>query len=185
MPNGSLEKWLHVNHHVLSIRQRLGIMIDMASGLEYLHYGYSMPIVHCDLKPSNILLDEDMVGHICDFGIAKLLGDGESVIQTKTLATFEYIDPGIYKTEGEMFIEELNLRDWIQECSPNSVIQVIDTDLLHPEENLVQRKIECISSILQLGLSCTTNASEEIINMKEALGALQNIKLQFIKDITP
>ena len=94
MPNGSLEKWLHVNHHVLSIMQRLDITIDVASGLEYLHYGYSTPIVHCDLKPSNILLDQDMVGHVCDFGIAKLLGDGESVVQTKTLATFGYIAPG-------------------------------------------------------------------------------------------
>ncbi|XP_027152030.1 probable LRR receptor-like serine/threonine-protein kinase At3g47570 [Coffea eugenioides] len=210
MPNGSLEKWLHVNYHVPSIKQRLGIMIDVASGLEYLHYGYSMPIVHCDLKPSNILLDEDMVGHICDFGIAKLLGDGESVIQTKTLATFGYIAPeyglegliststdvysfGIIlmetftkrKPKDEMFTEELNLRRWIQECSPDSVIQVIDTDLLHPEDKTVQRKIECISSILQLSLSCTTNAPEERINMKEVLGALQKVKLQFIKDITP
>ncbi|XP_071918813.1 uncharacterized protein [Coffea arabica] len=160
MPNGSLEKWLHSNPHFLNIKQRLGIMIDVASGLEYLHYGYSMPIVHCDLKPSNILLDEDMVGHICDFGIAKLLGDGESVMQTKTLATFGYI-------------------------APDSVTQVIDGDLLHPEDKTVQRKIECISSILQLSLSCTTDAPEERINMKEVLGALRKIKLQFIKDITP
>ncbi|XP_027152028.1 probable LRR receptor-like serine/threonine-protein kinase At3g47570 [Coffea eugenioides] len=210
MPNGSLEKWLHVNHHVLSIKQRLGIMIDVASGLEYLHYGYSMPIVHCDLKPSNILLDEDIVGHICDFGIAKLLGDGEYVIQTKTLATFGYIAPeygleglistrsdvysfGIIlmetftkrKPKDEMFTEELNLRRWIQKCSPDSVIQVIDADLLHPKDKTVQRKIECVSSILQLSLSCTTDAPEERINMKEVLGALQKIKLQFIKDITP
>nr|XP_027099236.1 receptor kinase-like protein Xa21 [Coffea arabica] len=139
MPNGSLEKWLHVNHHVLSIMQRLDITIDVASGLEYLHYGYSTPIVHCDLKPGNILLDQDMVGHVCDFGIAKLLGDGESVVQTKTLATFGYIP----------------------------------------------QKINCISSVLQLGLSCTTDAPEERINMKEVLRALQKIKLQFIKDITP
>ncbi|CDP11033.1 unnamed protein product [Coffea canephora] len=210
MPNGSLEKWLHVNYHVLSIKQRLGIMIDVASGLEYLHYGYSMPIVHCDLKPSNILLDEDMVGHICDFGIAKLLVDGESVIQTKTLATFGYIAPeygleglistrsdvysfGIIlmetftkrKPKDEMFTEELNLRRWIQECLPDSVIQVIDADLLHPKDKTVQRKIECVSSILKLSLSCTTDAPEERINMKEVLGALQKIKLQVIKDITP
>nr|XP_027099233.1 receptor kinase-like protein Xa21 [Coffea arabica] len=145
MPNGSLEKWLHVNDHVLSIMQRLDITIDVASGLEYLHYGYSTPIVHCDLKPSNILLDQDMVGHVCDFGIAKLLGDGESVVQTKTLATFGYIAP----------------------------------------DKTIQRKIECISSILQLSLSCTTDAPEERINMKEVLRALQKIKLQFIKDVKP
>ncbi|XP_027152368.1 probable LRR receptor-like serine/threonine-protein kinase At3g47570 [Coffea eugenioides] len=210
MPNGSLEKWLHVNHHVLSIRQRLDIMIDVASGLEYLHYGYSTPIVHCDLKPSNILLDEDMVGHVCDFGIAKLLGDGESVVQTKTLATFGYIAPeygleglvstscDVYsfgitlmetftkrKPKDEMFTEELSLRRWVQDCLPDSVIQVIDVDLLHPEDGLVQKKINCISSVLQLGLSCTIDAPEERINMKEVLRALQKIKLQFIKDITP
>ncbi|XP_027152390.1 receptor kinase-like protein Xa21 [Coffea eugenioides] len=185
MPNGSLGKWLHSNPHFLNIKQRLDVMINVACGLEYLHYGYSTPIVHCDLKPSNILLDEDMVGHICDFGIAKLLGDGESVIQTKTLATFGYIAPeygleglistssdvysfGIIlmevftkrKPKDEMFTEELNLRRWIQECSPDSVIQVIDADLLHPEDKTAQMKIECISSILQLSLSCTTDAPE-------------------------
>ncbi|CDP18968.1 unnamed protein product [Coffea canephora] len=210
MPNGSLEKWLHVNHHVLSIMQRLDITIDVACGLEYLHYGYSTPIVHCDLKPSNILLDQDMVGHVCDFGIAKLLGDGESVVQTKTLATFGYIAPeygleglvstscDVYsfgitlmetftkrKPKDEMFTEELSLRRWVQDCLPDSVIQVIDVDLLHPEDGLVQKKINCISSVLQLGLSCTTDAPEERINMKEVLRALQKIKLQFIKDITP
>ncbi|XP_027099023.1 uncharacterized protein [Coffea arabica] len=96
MPNGSLDKWLHLGHHVLSIMQRLDIMIDVAHGLEYLHYGYSFPIIHCDLKPSNILLDEDMVGPVSDFGIAKLLGDEESHVQTNTLATIGYIAPGYY-----------------------------------------------------------------------------------------
>ncbi|XP_027096258.2 uncharacterized protein [Coffea arabica] len=210
MPNGCLEKWLHSNHHFLNIKQRLDIMIDVACGLEYLHYGYSTPIVHCDLKPSNILLDQDMVGHVCDFGIAKLLGDGESVVQTKTLATFGYIAPeygleGLVSTSSDaysfgitmmetftkrkpkdkMFTEELSLRRWVQDCLPDSIIQVIDVDLLHHEGGLVQRKIECISSILQLGLSCTTYAPEERINMKEILRALQKIKLQFITDIAP
>jgi LRR receptor-like serine/threonine-protein kinase FLS2 len=94
MPNGSLEKWLYSPDRCLSILQRLNIMIDVASALEYLHYGYSTPIVHCDLKPSNILLDEDMVAHVADFGIVKLLGDGDSVTRTMTLATIGYMAPG-------------------------------------------------------------------------------------------
>jgi LRR receptor-like serine/threonine-protein kinase FLS2 len=69
-------------------------MIDVASTLEYLHYGYSTPIVHCDLKPTNILLDEDMVAHVANFGIAKLLGDGDSMMRTMTLATIGYMAPG-------------------------------------------------------------------------------------------
>ena len=69
-------------------------MIDVASALEYLHHGYGTPIVHCDLKPSNVLLDEDMVAHVCDFGITKLLSEEDSMTQTHTLATIGYMAPG-------------------------------------------------------------------------------------------
>ncbi|CDP00842.1 unnamed protein product [Coffea canephora] len=89
------------------------------------------------------------------------------------------------KPKDEMFTEALSLRRWVQDCLPDSVIQVIDRDLLHPENELVQTKINCISSVLQLGLSCTTDAPKERIDMKEVLRALQKIKLQFIKDIMP
>ncbi|XP_041025327.1 LRR receptor-like serine/threonine-protein kinase EFR [Juglans microcarpa x Juglans regia] len=65
----------------------------MASALEYFHYGYSTTIDHGDLKPSNILLDEDLVAHVADFGIAKLLGDGDSMMRTMTLATIGYKAP--------------------------------------------------------------------------------------------
>jgi LRR receptor-like serine/threonine-protein kinase FLS2 len=94
MPNGNLEKWLYSQDRCLSVLHRLNIMIDVASALEYLHHGYSTPIVHCDLKPCNVLLDEDMVAHVADFGIAKLLGDGDSMMQTITLATIGYMAPG-------------------------------------------------------------------------------------------
>ncbi|XP_073152118.1 receptor kinase-like protein Xa21 [Henckelia pumila] len=77
MPNGSLEKLLYLENNYLNMVQRLKIMIDVACALEYLHHDYSTPIVHCDLKPSNVLLDDDMVAHLSDFGIAKLLSDGE------------------------------------------------------------------------------------------------------------
>nr|XP_027098457.1 probable LRR receptor-like serine/threonine-protein kinase At3g47570 [Coffea arabica] len=206
MPNGSLEKWLHLGHHVLSIIQRLDIMIDVARGLEYLHYGYSFPIIHCDLKPSNILLDEDMVGHLSDFGITKLLGDGESRVQTKTLATIGYIAPehgleGLVSTrcdvysfgitmieaftgkrpKDEMFKEEISIRHWIQELLPGSVDQVIDVKLLHPEDEQVAKNIACVSSILQLALSCTLDVPENRINIKDALTTLEKIKTQFFQ----
>ncbi|XP_042942704.1 receptor kinase-like protein Xa21 [Carya illinoinensis] len=80
MPNGNLEKWLYSHNHYLNILQRLNIMVDVPSALEYLHYGYSTTILRCDLKPSNILLDEDLVAQVADFGMAKLLGDGDSMM---------------------------------------------------------------------------------------------------------
>ena len=99
MSNGSLEDWLHSSNYVLNIFHRLNIMIDVASALEYLHFDHSTPIIHCDLKPSNVLLDENMVAHLSDFGIAKLLsGEDESTMRTKTLATIGYMAPGLLQT---------------------------------------------------------------------------------------
>ncbi|XP_027152045.1 probable LRR receptor-like serine/threonine-protein kinase At3g47570 [Coffea eugenioides] len=206
MPNGSLEKWLHLGHHVLSIMQRLDIMIDVAHGLEYLHYGYSFPIIHCDLKPSNILLDEDMVGHVSDFGIAKLLGDEESRVQTNTLATIGYIAPehgleGLVSTrcdvysfgitmieaftgkrpKDEMFKEELSIRRWIEELLPGFVDQVIDVKLLHLEDKQAEENKACVSSILQLALRCTSDVPENRINIKDAVTTLEKIKTQFFQ----
>ncbi|XVF41907.1 hypothetical protein PTKIN_Ptkin01aG0318300 [Pterospermum kingtungense] len=82
MPNGSLERWLHESTaandvpnegvpDILNFRQRLNVAIDVASALDYLHHQCEVPIVHCDLKPSNILLDHDMVAHVGDFGLAR------------------------------------------------------------------------------------------------------------------
>ncbi|XP_047945497.1 probable LRR receptor-like serine/threonine-protein kinase At3g47570 [Salvia hispanica] len=99
MPNGNLEKWLYSHNYFLNFMERLNIMIDVASALEYLHGGYSTPIFHSDLKPSNVLLDEDMVTLVSDFGIAKFLCDGDSTVLTNTLGTLGYIAPE-YGSEG-------------------------------------------------------------------------------------
>ncbi|PIA57864.1 hypothetical protein AQUCO_00500050v1, partial [Aquilegia coerulea] len=78
MLNGNLEHWLHPSQDHLSLRslsfaQRLDIAIDIASALDYLHHQCQTPIIHCDLKPSNVLLDAELVAHVSDFGLAKFL----------------------------------------------------------------------------------------------------------------
>ncbi|RWR91194.1 Protein kinase domain-containing protein [Cinnamomum micranthum f. kanehirae] len=77
MPNGSLDTWIHPNEEqhnstCLNFIQRLNVAIDVASALDYLHHDCEAPIVHCELKPSNVLLDEDMVAHVGDFGLARI-----------------------------------------------------------------------------------------------------------------
>ncbi|GFS45495.1 EF-TU receptor [Actinidia rufa] len=57
----------------LNFLERLNIAIDVACALDYLHRYVLEPIVHCDLKPTNILLDNEMTGHGGDFGMARLL----------------------------------------------------------------------------------------------------------------
>lgn len=94
MPNGNLNKWLYSCDSCLDIAQRLDIMMNVACALEYLHHGYPSPIVHCDLKPSNILLDEKMVARVGDFSIAKLFTKDQRISQTKTLGTIGYMAPG-------------------------------------------------------------------------------------------
>ncbi|KAL0678507.1 hypothetical protein Bca4012_006488 [Brassica carinata] len=79
MANGNLDMWLHPeesdgpSRRALTLLERLNIAIDVASALVYLHTYCHSPIAHCDLKPSNILLDEDLTAHVSDFGLARLL----------------------------------------------------------------------------------------------------------------
>ncbi|XP_026450423.1 receptor kinase-like protein Xa21 [Papaver somniferum] len=80
MANGSLENWLHpvegedqLELKNLNMQRRLSIAADVASALNYLHHDCASPIVHCDLKPSNVLLDDDLIAHVGDFGLAKFI----------------------------------------------------------------------------------------------------------------
>uniref|UniRef100_A0A0D3GI65 Receptor kinase-like protein Xa21 n=1 Tax=Oryza barthii TaxID=65489 RepID=A0A0D3GI65_9ORYZ len=85
MPNGNLEMWLHpkVNEQVqrktLTLMQRINIALDVAHALDYLHNQSVCPIIHCDLKPSNVLLDLDMTACIGDFGLARFLSTRSNV----------------------------------------------------------------------------------------------------------
>ncbi|XP_027941327.1 probable LRR receptor-like serine/threonine-protein kinase At3g47570 [Vigna unguiculata] len=79
MPNGSLESLLHdkvepkSRNLSLNLDLVVNIALDVANALDYLHHDSEEAVVHCDIKPSNVLLDDDMVAHLGDFGLARLL----------------------------------------------------------------------------------------------------------------
>ncbi|KAL9175060.1 hypothetical protein ABFS82_02G091300 [Erythranthe guttata] len=101
---GSLDKWLYyINSEQeegegrnLDVIERLGIAIDVAHALEYLHCGTDSIIIHGDLKPSNILLDEDMTACVGDFGLSKITSSiPESSSTIGIRGTFGYVPPGM------------------------------------------------------------------------------------------
>nr|DAD45364.1 TPA_asm: hypothetical protein HUJ06_003594 [Nelumbo nucifera] len=81
MANGSLESHLYPHQEIglrsgssdLSLIQRVNICSDIAEGMAYLHHHSPVRVIHCDLKPSNVLLNEDMTALVSDFGIARLV----------------------------------------------------------------------------------------------------------------
>ncbi|XWS10889.1 hypothetical protein CRYUN_Cryun38cG0036900 [Craigia yunnanensis] len=208
MTNGSLEKWLYSHNHFLDVSQRLNIMIDIALALEYLHRGHTPPVVHCDLKPNNVLLDEYMIAYLGDFGIAKLLDEEDLMIQTMTLVTIGYMSPeygseGIVSTKGDvysfgtllmetftrkkptdqMFVEEMSLKCWVKESLPSKVVHVVDSNLLNTgvRERLAAK--DRVLSILQLASECSTELPEDRIDMKEVVARIARILgISFMND---
>uniref|UniRef100_A0A0D9WRL6 Receptor kinase-like protein Xa21 n=1 Tax=Leersia perrieri TaxID=77586 RepID=A0A0D9WRL6_9ORYZ len=120
MQNGNLDTWLHPKCHklsrrnILSISQRVSIALDVAFALDYLHNQCATPLIHCDLKPSNILLDLDMVAYVSDFGLARFVysrltaEEGTSTSLTCLKGSIGYIPPeyGMGKdisTKGDVY----------------------------------------------------------------------------------
>jgi serine/threonine protein kinase len=99
---GGSEQSSYLNH--ISMVHRLNIVVDVADALAYLHHNIQGTIVHCDLKPSNILLDDDMVAHVGDFGLARFkfdsttssFTDSNSTCSLEIRGTIGYIAPGIW-----------------------------------------------------------------------------------------
>ncbi|MED6207354.1 hypothetical protein PIB30_035059 [Stylosanthes scabra] len=99
MPNGNLEDHLfglseqQKAKNSLTWPQRKSIILDVAKGLAYLHYGVKPAIFHRDIKATNILLDADMRARVADFGLAKQSREGQSHLTTRVAGTHGYLAP--------------------------------------------------------------------------------------------
>ncbi|XP_008232089.2 PREDICTED: LEAF RUST 10 DISEASE-RESISTANCE LOCUS RECEPTOR-LIKE PROTEIN KINASE-like 2.1 [Prunus mume] len=104
MPNGSLDKYIYSKEESmpLSCMKMYEISLGVARGIEYLHRGCDMQILHFDIKPHNILLDENFNPKISDFGLAKLYPIDNSIVSlTAARGTMGYIAPELfYKNIG-------------------------------------------------------------------------------------
>ena len=106
MPNGSLDKYIFsLEERIpLSVEKIYEISLGVARGIEYLHRGCDMQILHFDIKPHNILLDENFTPKVSDFGLAKLYPIDDSIVSlTAARGTLGYIAPELfYKNIGSV-----------------------------------------------------------------------------------
>ncbi|KAK4587654.1 hypothetical protein RGQ29_018887, partial [Quercus rubra] len=173
MPNENLENWLHdleidfgqVEIQNLNLLQKINVAIDVACALDYLHHHCPMPIVHCDLKPSNILFDYDMIAHVGDFGLAEFLLEQTNPKQSNTIGIrgtigytpLEYGLGSEVSTKGDvysygilllemitgkrpidsMFDEGLNLHNYANVAWPNRVLEIADPKLLNNNDKVI------------------------------------------------
>ncbi|KAI8553844.1 hypothetical protein RHMOL_Rhmol05G0047600 [Rhododendron molle] len=100
MSNGNVDDHLfccknetRIGKQPLTWPQRKSIILDVAKGLAYLHYGVKPAIYHRDIKGPNILLDADMRARVADFGLAKQSREGQSHLTTRVAGTHGYLAP--------------------------------------------------------------------------------------------
>ncbi|XP_027093847.1 uncharacterized protein [Coffea arabica] len=192
MSNGNLEDWITGKRRTsdgegLNVVDRLNVAIDIACAINYLHHECEAPIVHCDLKPSNILLDSDMTAKVGDFGLARLLinngGDQPSISCTHTLkGSIGYIPPEYGfgekpSTAGDVysfgilllelftgrsprhasFTEGLSLKKWVDINSHTNIEEVLYPEL-HEEGDSIDQEIQGDCLIKVMGIGLSCAA---------------------------
>ncbi|XP_038901517.1 probable receptor-like protein kinase At2g42960 [Benincasa hispida] len=138
--NGNLEQWLHgamCQHGTLTWEARMKVLLGTAKALAYLHEAIEPKVVHRDIKSSNILIDDEFNAKVSDFGLAKLLGSGESHITTRVMGTFGYVAPEYANTGllneksdiysfGVLLLEAITGRDPVDYARPSNEVNLVE-----------------------------------------------------------
>ncbi|XP_077229124.1 proline-rich receptor-like protein kinase PERK1 [Tasmannia lanceolata] len=163
VPNKSLKSHLHGSG--INWSRRVKVALGSAEGLAYLHEECRTKIIHRDIKPDNILLDNNWEPKIADFGIAKILPDGNTHIQvTRVIGTPGYVDPECVSTHqftersdaysfGVMILELITGREAIFR-TPLSMVKLVDwaRPLMNPQSyrQLVDSRLKSIYNVNEM-----------------------------------
>uniref|UniRef100_A0A0D9XJ39 non-specific serine/threonine protein kinase n=1 Tax=Leersia perrieri TaxID=77586 RepID=A0A0D9XJ39_9ORYZ len=188
---------------ILTLMQRLNIAADIGAALDYLHNNCQPTIVHCDLKPGNILLGDDMVAHVGDFGLANILTDpvGEQLINSKSsvglMGTIGYVAPeygegGQISPYGDvysfgkapthdMFSDGLTLQQYAEMAYPELLMNIVDPLLLSIENEW--GALNCVmSAVTRLALVCSRRQTDRLC-MREVLAEIHTIRASHVEEI--
>ncbi|KAJ7555949.1 hypothetical protein O6H91_05G062300 [Diphasiastrum complanatum] len=204
MPYGSLEKQLYKGKgEITNWFVCYKIITGVAQGMLYLHHECAEPILHCDLKPSNILLDAELEPHVADFGVARILrySDMSGGISTSAFqGTFGYMAPenaslGKITSKGDVYsygivlLEMMTRRKptsdlftlhgstmstWVQTAFDDDALKKVDAELLN---NASAADKEDFIRVMQLGLACCKKYPDDRPTMREIVEILQRMNI--------
>ncbi|CAH8297373.1 unnamed protein product [Eruca vesicaria subsp. sativa] len=200
VPNGDLSQHLSGKGgtSIINWGVRLQIAVEAASGLEYLHTGCIPPMVHRDVKTTNILLDERFKARLADFGLSRSFPAGdESHVSTMIAGTHEYLDPEYYQTNrlteksdvysfGIVLLEMITNQPVIDQSREKSHIiewvgfEVTSGDIRSIMDPNLQEDYDSDSAwrIFDLAMSCVNPSSKRrpsmsqvVVELKECLAS--------------
>ncbi|CAL4990387.1 unnamed protein product [Urochloa decumbens] len=198
MAEGTLQEHIAGSDHderCLTWRQRLRIALESAQGLEYLHKGCNPPLIHRDVKATNILLNEKLEAKLADFGLSRAFGhNSDTHISTNTLVgTPGYVDPEYQATMqptiksdvysfGVVLLELITGKPAIlRDPEPTSIIQWVRQRLARGDiEGVVDARLPSddhnvngVWKVADVALKCTAIASVQRPTMTDVVMQLQ------------
>ncbi|TKY54857.1 G-type lectin S-receptor serine/threonine-protein kinase RLK1 [Spatholobus suberectus] len=195
--NGSLASLLFNDEKHISWRDRLKIALDVARGVLYLHEECEVRIIHCNINPRNILMDETWIAKISDFGLARLLKPDQSRMQKEDDGTSKYLAPewqkdapvsvkfDIYsfgmvlleivcrRSSIEMNVsspEEIHFSSWVYQCFAEGQLN----KLVKEDEEGVEWMI--LERMVKVGLWCVQDDPPLRPSMKNVILMLEGLK---------
>ncbi|TVU41453.1 hypothetical protein EJB05_14970, partial [Eragrostis curvula] len=178
LSRGSLDEYID-EYSGLDWHMRFKIITGVCNGLHFLHEERNEAMVHLNLKPSNILLDDNMVPKITDFGLSRLFGEEQTRVFTKNVVRKKWIEK-MYAESKYPSLEEEYLQQ-VKRCIELGLNCVETNPKKRPTAALVMDKLK----VKIVFLLCPLSMHELVRkNLQTGIAFPREPKLQFLKDIT-